>query len=71
MAIEIKKKEGESPNSLIFRFTRKVKQSGILVEAKKRMFKERTPNKRKIRLKALHREKKKAEIERLKKWGLL
>lgn len=36
--IDIKKKDGESPNSMIFRFIKKVQQSGVLKEAKKRKF---------------------------------
>lgn len=69
--VKVTKKEGESSSALLFRFTKKVKQSGVLKESKKRRFKERPQNKRKKRLSALYREKKKAEISRLKKMGLL
>jgi ribosomal protein S21 len=70
-AIEVRKKEGESPNALLYRFTKKVKQSGLLLEAKKRRFRTRQPNKRSRRLSALHREQKRKERERLSKWGML
>jgi len=71
MAIEIRKKENESNQSLIFRFSKKVKQSGILNEARKRQFKERNQNKRKRRLSAIYRAEKKKEYERMKRLGLL
>lgn len=71
MAIEIRKKEGETAASLLYRFSKKVKQSGVLLEAKKRRFKKRLPNKRKIKESALHRAAKKSELERAKKMGKL
>ncbi|MBI4094583.1 MAG: 30S ribosomal protein S21 [Candidatus Liptonbacteria bacterium] len=69
--IEVKKKEGESANALLFRFTKKVKRSGILREAKKRRFRRRSVSRQKKRVSAHHREKKKKEIARLRKLGLL
>ena len=70
MAIEIKKKEGETASSLLYRFSKKVKQSGVLLEAKRRRFKRRLPNKRKVKESALHRSAKKSEFERAKKMGM-
>ncbi|MGB9609109.1 MAG: small ribosomal subunit protein bS21 [Minisyncoccia bacterium] len=71
MAIEVRKKEGESVQSLIFRFTKKVKQSGILTEARKRQFRERPQSKLKKRRSAIYRSEKKKEFEKKKKLGLL
>lgn len=71
MAIEVRKKENESPNSLIFRFLKKVQQSGVLREAKKRRFRSRSANDTKRRVSALHRVAKKKEVDRQKKLGLL
>ena len=34
--IEVKKKEGESSSGLLFRFSKKVRQSGVLKEVRKR-----------------------------------
>lgn len=68
-AISIKRKEGESPNSLIYRFTKKVQQSGVLYEAKSRRFKKRVPNRNRRRRSALHRVRRSAEIEKAKKLG--
>lgn len=67
--MEVRKKEGEAVNSLIFRFIKKVQQSGVLREAKKRRFRTRPANRLKRKLSALHREEKKHERERAKKLG--
>jgi ribosomal protein S21 len=71
MAILIKKKEGESAGSLIFRFGKKVQQSGIIQEVKKRRFKKRNENKRSKRIAALYKVRKKADIDKKKKLGLM
>ncbi len=49
------KKENESPNTLVYRFIKKVQQSGVLKETKKRRFTVREPNRNKRRSGALHR----------------
>jgi len=67
--LEVRKKEGESPNALLFRFTKRVKRSGLLKEAKKRRFHNRPENRRARRLSALHRIEKQAEVEKQKKSG--
>jgi ribosomal protein S21 len=69
MVIEVKKREGESPNALIYRFGRRVKQSGLTKEVKKRRFKGRAGNKRKRRLGALYRMKRVEEFARQRKLG--
>jgi len=71
MAIEARKKEGESGNSLLYAFTRKVKRSGILKEVRHRKFHDRPTSRIKRRLSALHREEKRVDVERQKKLGLL
>ncbi|MFH1189039.1 MAG: 30S ribosomal protein S21 [bacterium] len=71
MGIVTKKREGESTNSLVYRFTKKMRQSGILKEAKKRRFHDRTINKNKRRLSAIYRSEKKEKIEESRKAGLL
>jgi len=71
MPITVKKKESESAGSLIFRFTKKVQQSGVLLEAKKRRFQKRKPNNRARHLSALHKLGKKAEYEKMRKEGLI
>ena len=71
MAIEVRKKEGGSPNSILFDFTKKVKRSGILKEVRHRKFHKRAMSRVKRRLSAVHRDEKKAEVDRMKKLGLL
>jgi len=69
--LEVRRKEGESQNTLLFRFLKKVQQSGVLKEAKKRRFHKRTTSKRGRRLSALHRETRKREVIRSKKLGII
>ena len=71
MAIEARKKEGESGQSLLYSFTRKVKRSGIVKEVRHRKFHTRTVSRIKRRASAIHREEKKAQVERQKKLGLI
>jgi len=46
-------------------------QSGVLLEAKKRQYRDRLPNKRKRRLSAIYRAQKTKEYEKMKKLGLI
>jgi len=69
MAVVVKKREGESGTALVYRFTKKVQRSGVLREARKRRFHKRKENKNKRRKSALHREKRRVEIEKSKKMG--
>lgn len=68
--MEVKRKEGESVSAFLYRFTKKMQQSGILKEAKKRKHSARAINKTKRKEKALYRETKKAEMSKAKKLGL-
>lgn len=69
--LEVKRKEGESIASFLHRFSTKMKQSGILLEAKKRRYHKRAINKTKRKASAIYRSQKKKEYEELKKKGLL
>ncbi len=69
MSIKVKRRKGDNSNSLLYRFNRKIKRSGILREAKKHMYYERPPSKNQKRKSALYREKKKKEIEKLTRYG--
>ncbi len=71
MPVKVVKKEGESASAMMYRFSKKIQQGGVLKEAKKRRFSERVKNKNKRRVLALKRETKKSEIQYKKKWGLL
>ena len=69
MPLKVQKQGRESPQSLIRRFVQKVRKSGILLEARKRMFREREKSWQLKKRSALRREEKKREYERLKKLG--
>lgn len=69
--INIKKKEGESTSALLFRFTKKVKQSGVLTEARKRRFRGRAKNKRARRISAVYRTEKRKDMARKRRLGIL
>lgn len=65
--MEMKRREGESASAFLYRFTKKVRQSGILLESKKRRFRTRPASKLKKRLSALYRAKKTKEALRARK----
>lgn len=69
--LSIRKKEGETIGSLLYRFSKKVQHSGVLKEAKKRRFRSRPQNKNKRRLAAIYREVKRKEVANAKKLGLM
>ncbi len=71
MALEIKKNERETSQSLVRRFSRRVKQSGILVEARKKRFLEKKKSEQMKKRAALRREQLRKEYEKLEKLGQL
>lgn len=71
MAIEVKKRNRETTTSLLRRFSRRVQQSGILLEARKHRFHKRLPSKRAKKDSALRREQIKTIRDNLIKQGLL
>lgn len=71
MPLEIRKKEREPSQSLVRRFTKRVKQSGILVRARKIRFREREKSRQMKKRAALRREELKKEYEKKRKLGEL
>lgn len=69
--IEVKKKQGESASTLLFNFTKRIKRSGVLREARKRRFHSRRVSRVKRKLSALHRKDKKQKMERARKLGII
>ena len=67
--VEVVKKDKETSESLIRRFTRRLQQSGVLVKARKTRFRTKDKTKRKVREEALYRTKVKKEVDKLKKLG--
>ena len=70
MRFEIRKQERETNQSLIRRFTKRIKESGVLNTAKRSRFVVREKSKQMRRRSALRRLEKKLEFEKLKKLGI-
>jgi len=69
MALEIKKQERETSQALIYRFSRSVKQSGLLLRARKTRFRQHQKSRQMKKKAALRREELKKEYEKLRKLG--
>ncbi|MCX6784616.1 MAG: 30S ribosomal protein S21 [Candidatus Komeilibacteria bacterium] len=69
--VEVKKKNNESFESLIRRFSKKVMQSGRIIQAKKVRFLKNSPNKRARKISALRRQIITGKREYLRKIGKL
>lgn len=67
--IEIRKKEGETVGSFLFRFNKRIKQSGVLKEKRKRRYTKRNQNRNKRRGSALYRAEKEVQLTRERKYG--
>ncbi len=67
--MEVRRRKNENLGSFLYRFSKRIQQSGVLKEVKKRRSQTRPKNKRKRRLAALYRMNKKEEITKLKKYG--
>lgn len=70
MALEVHKKLGENSQGLLRRFTKKVKQSGVLMRARKNRFYKREKSRQMRQRAALRREELRKEYEQLKKLGM-
>ena len=69
MALEIKKEGRETSQSLVRRFSRRMKQSGILLRARKMRFKGKAKSRQMKKRSALRREELKKEYEKMEKMG--
>ena len=67
--IEVKKKDRETTESLIRRFSRRIQQSGVLIQVRRSRFRKEEKSKTKKRQEALYKIKIRKEINRLKKMG--
>lgn len=70
LAFEISKQERETNLSLIRRFSKRFRETGILSSAKKAMFQRRKKGKNNRRQSTLRKLQKKQEYEKLMKLGL-
>ena len=69
--VEVKRKEGESFESLLRRFNRKIQQSGVLVRARRVQFYEPRKSRNLMRVSARRRSELAEEREELRKLGKL
>jgi len=67
--VEVRRREKESTGSLLRRFSRKVQQSRILLEARSLAHSKRPKSKTKKRKDALLREQRRKHFDRLRKLG--
>ncbi|MDD4409561.1 MAG: hypothetical protein PHW52_02795 [Candidatus Pacebacteria bacterium] len=67
--MKISKLPKETSQSLVYRFTRAIKSSGVLIEARKRKFRDKTKSRNLLKRAAIIRVQKKAEYNKLKKLG--
>ena len=67
--IELKRKDRESTGGLLRRFSKKVRQSGVLLNARKNRFHEKHISKRQKRVTALRRERLKSLRRKMLKTG--
>lgn len=68
--MKIQKQLRETSQSLVYRFTKAVQKSGVLVEARKRRFADRTKSENMLKRAALVRVEKKKEFDKAKKLGI-
>ena len=67
----VKKREGEQTAALIYRFTKKIQQSGVLRESKKRRFSHRRVTRNKRHKSAMYKADKTEAILKERRSGLL
>jgi len=67
--IEVKRKDRETPESLIRRFSRRIQQSGVLSRARKVRFRQEEKSKTELRAGAMYKVKVRKVVNRLKKIG--
>lgn len=69
--VEVRRKDGESVESLLRRFTKRVQQSGVLIRAKRARFFISPKNKREVREDAIRRKSIRDHKDFLRKIGKL
>jgi len=67
--IEVKKKDRETSEGLIRRFSRRVQQSGVLMHARKSRYRKDEKSKLEMRQGAMYKTKVRKVVDRLKKMG--
>jgi hypothetical protein len=68
--VEVVKKDKETSESLIRRFSRRMQESKVLIKARKSQFKVKDKSKRQLKNDAIYRKKVQKEADKLKKMGI-
>ncbi|MFO7807362.1 MAG: hypothetical protein R6V40_02995 [Candidatus Moraniibacteriota bacterium] len=68
--VEVRKKDRETSESLIRRFSRRMQESGVLLRARKTRFIDKKKNKRQKKEEAIYKSKVKEEADKLRKMGI-
>lgn len=71
MALEVKKQPRETSQSLIYRFSKRIRASGILVRARNSRFRKRPKSHQAKKAAALRREELRKKYKKLEKLGKL
>lgn len=71
MTLEVRRQPKETPQSLTYRFSKRVRESGILLRARKARFRGRPKSRRAKKIAALRKEELKKKYEKLEKLGKL
>jgi len=71
MPITIKRRKGENITTFLNRASKIINRSGVLIETRKKKFNLPKPNKRSVKLSALHRIKVRQEVEAKRRKGLI
>ncbi|MFA5878348.1 MAG: hypothetical protein WC845_03215 [Candidatus Staskawiczbacteria bacterium] len=69
MALEVRKKERETSQNLVHRFTKTVRRGGVLIEARKRQFHKRVKSDLANKKSAIRREESRIKYEKEKKFS--
>lgn len=69
MPLETRKKEKESSQSLVRRFSKNIKRSGLLVRARQSRYKKREKSEQMKKKSALRREELREKYQKMKKLG--
>ena len=69
MVLKINRKEKESSQSLVRRFSKRIRQSGILVQARRIRFRKKSKSKQMKKRSALRKEQMKKEYQKKKRMG--
>ncbi|MEW6408094.1 MAG: hypothetical protein AB1465_05385 [Patescibacteria group bacterium] len=69
--VEVSKKENETSQALVRRFKKQLQKSGLLLQVRRKMFRERPKSKSKIRQTAKKRQETKGKMDYLRKLGKL